>query len=148
MGRNSILALVLVLAVTGVGGYALYDHYQQKAESRPVDAVVTYSGTWEGEESTHLELEYRYTVDGKTYTSTNVCPGIGDGDCYGPPEEVAARYEEGESVTAYVDPDDPSRAFLIEKGTPYPLYLMTGAGAFFTLLVLRDVVSDDPDWKD
>lgn len=148
MGNDTVFFLVLMVVVTGIGGYAVYDFYAQQVGSQRVEAVITHSDTWRGEEQTHLELEYRYTYQGTTYNSTNVCPStLTGGTCYGAPENVVDRYPEGKNVTAYVDPTEPTNSYLIERGTPYWLFVLTGGSALFSLLILRDLLSDGPDWK-
>lgn len=75
-----------------------------------------------GTSSTHAEyvpqIVFEYTVEGETYTATNVDPpaeGVGTTPRYS--SESRARthfeeYEEGETVTAYVDPARPDEGFL------------------------------------
>lgn len=136
MDRDSVIALFLSLAMASVGGYTVYDHYQQKSENRQIEGIITYSGVFEDEDTSTLEIEYRYTVEGETYNSTKICPGAGEG-CYGDPDETVEKYPEGERVTVYVDPNDPSKSYLIDEGHPYPQMIMTVVGGAFALLVVR-----------
>ncbi len=57
-------------------------------------------------------VRYLYTYDGKDYEGTAVyATEVGQGDAIRA-VEVVSRYPPGMSVTAWVDPQDPSRAFL------------------------------------
>lgn len=57
-------------------------------------------------------VRYLYTYDGKDFEGTAVyATEVGQGDMLRA-AEVVSRYPPGTTVTAWVDPDDPSRAFL------------------------------------
>jgi len=60
-----------------------------------------------------MELEYRYTVDGTEHTGTAI--HLGSFPSYGTEKqakEVEAKYREGNSVTVYYNPKDPTKAVL------------------------------------
>jgi len=72
-------------------------------------------------------VKYRYTVDGKTYTSMRYAYGMGSSSDTGYARSVVADYPKGKEVTVYYDPDKPSEAVLHLKvhGMHYFLLLFT-----------------------
>lgn len=64
-----------------------------------------------------VTIVYEYAVDGETYESSNVYPGISDRrySSRSRAQGLVDRYEAGETVTGYVDPDDPDRSYLRER---------------------------------
>ena len=121
--RQFVLGLLVGLALTGVGGFMIFSHYQATMHSTPVDGVVVESSVADLESNpstgepggSRPYVEYRYTYKGTTYTSSKLCPGEYNVGCYGPETEKVAQsvvdhYPEGANVTVHVDPDDPSNA--------------------------------------
>jgi len=109
------LAIGLGLACLLGGGYLLYDTFQTAAGAEEVDAEVLSAGvSGEGDTDYRVQISYEYTYEGESYTSDNVFPGTGveEFSSRGSAEEFIADYPEGGTVTAYVDPDNPSDAHL------------------------------------
>jgi len=112
-----IIGLVLGVACIAGGGYLLYDSFQATLNAEEVDAEVLesdVSGTSGTEREFRVRVTYEYSYEGQTYTSDNIYPSTG-GDRYssqGSAESFLEEYPEGKTVTAYVNPDDPSEAFL------------------------------------
>lgn len=151
--QGALVGTVIGLAFVAITGYLIYSHYVIVATSVAVDATVLESeigvgDTTPGEaggQATFPQVEYRYTYEGQTYTSTNICPGHGTG-CYGPQTEDNARkvirnYPEGERITAYVDPEDPSRAHLDHGSVPLVYYGVAAMSLFMLVASLLNVVS-------
>ncbi|SDE77828.1 DUF3592 domain-containing protein [Halorientalis regularis] len=93
----------IVPAVTGASGHDR------------VQATVVETGIeeFDDDEEYRPVVVYEYEIDGETYRSDNFYPG----STYPPYTEAKARdrisgYESGETVTMFVDLDDPDRAFL------------------------------------
>lgn len=146
-GNNppAVLAAFLIVGLLAAGGvgYLIYDIEQaasgyEKAEGTVLGThVEEYPGTETGQDLP--VVEYRYTYEGKTYENDNVFAGPSDqpdnsirGD--GPSaEEVVDRFETGETVTVYVNPDDPRESYLIKRGPSNGLYFMM---AFFGLFAV------------
>lgn len=138
--RQFVLGLLVGLALTGVGGFMIYEHYQATMESTPVEGVVVessvvYYNTGEGSSGWSPDIEYRYTYKGTTYTSSKLCPGEHNSGCYGPSTEKVAqsvvdRYPEGSTATVHVDPDDPSNVYLLEEDLPLSYLIPVGFGLF------------------
>jgi len=78
-------------------------------------------------------IRYRYSFDGKTYTSDNVYPTGGRkfGNAVGA-ENFVDQYPEGETVTAHVNPSNPDRAFLVANHSWLPILLLLGFGGLIT----------------
>lgn len=151
--RGGALLLVLGLALTGYGGY---DYQQQQAaldDAVDVDATVVEVGVEARSGSSSPGAEYRPTVtfdyryDGQNYTSHSVFPSSStpNYDTESEAREVLAGYEAGSEATAYVDPEEPADAFLINEASRGPVLALgigaalalLGAGAFLTGLRRR-----------
>lgn len=134
MDRETLAAVLIGVAFTAAGGYAVYDHYEQQLESRAVEATVLGSDVERSPESTQATVEYRYTVDGETYVSTQLCPVSGV-ICYDDAQAVVDRYPEGETVTAHVDSTNPEDSYLLTPGLPWKLLFIPGFGLLVLSLV-------------
>ncbi|QGX93899.1 DUF3592 domain-containing protein [Haloplanus rallus] len=139
-------ALILFIVGLGITGYGAYDYVQQSDAMRnaaEVDATITevdvvtessVGGAAGGEISYEPRVEFRYKYQGTTYTGTNVFPAdINPEYDKSNAEAVIDEYEEGESVTAYVDSTDPDHAFLKNKTSNQPL-IAAGIGAMISVL--------------
>ncbi|WP_318568669.1 DUF3592 domain-containing protein [Salinigranum marinum] len=138
-------AVVLLVIGLGVTGYGVFDYVQQSdavRESVEVDATITEVGV-ETESSpssgTGVEyeprVEFAYEYRGDSHTGTDLFPAeiAPRYDTRSAAESAVRAYEEGTTVTAYVDPDDPDDAFLRHETSNAPL-LAVGIGAVFALL--------------
>ena len=142
--RGGALMLVLGLAVAGYGGY---DYLQQSgAISNAVAVEATVTGTdvesvaqRRGGPEYRPEVTFDYRYEGRSYASSNLYPATFtvNYDTKSAARSVVAEYEEGATVTAYVDPDAPGRAFLERKRSNGPLKLAAIGG----LLALIGVAS-------
>jgi hypothetical protein len=141
--------LVILLIGCAVLGYGAYD-YQRQSDAlqgaTTVNATVTETGI-ERVSQRRGTTDYRpmvtfdYRYDGSTYTSSNVYPGS-VGPTFETRSDAEARLEEYEpdaTVTAYVLPDAPGRAYLAPKRTDAPLKLM-GMGGLFTVVGLGSIL--------
>ena len=83
-----------------------------------------------------VQLTYRYRVDGKSYTSNRY--RLGDGPTAGDYTEreqarqEASRWEEGQEVEVYYDPDEPESAVLVREAS-WGVYVPTILGLCFGL---------------
>lgn len=163
MGKLTNVAMALLLGVgfVAAGGYLYHTEQQATENAEAVEATVVSSDVihererrqdGRGERDSYRpEIEYRYSFDGETYTTDNVCPGVGSG-C-GPSEEdlndveaFVEEYPADATVTAYVPPDAPSNAYLVEGGSSNVLYLgLAGAGLVTMLLGVRTYVTGGGD---
>lgn len=147
-----VVALVIGLAFAGASWNYILPYRQDTQNAQAVDAEVVSSAVTEGYNSENQRVYgphvvYRYTYDGTEYTSDSVFPG--DADAVS--EESRARdiveqYAAGDEVTAYVNRDDPERAFLIDQSAPLWFWLgpvVSGLlvlyGGYSTVLGLRGV---------
>lgn len=111
--RTIVVGLVVLLGVFLMtwGGYTAWEQWHAVETFEPVDAEVVSVRV---EDDGFPAVTYRYTVEGATYTSNDVFPGAGRRG-----GQVAKRsigtYVEGQTVTAYYDPDDPARSFLVRQ---------------------------------
>lgn len=92
-----------------------------------IDTGVTEQGT--GTNSGYIpQVKYTYEINGETYESENVYPGIGDrkfADREGA-RAVASSYGNGSTARGYVDPDNPEQAFLEKPSMTRQLFDQVG----------------------
>jgi hypothetical protein len=146
--RGAMILLVLGLGLTG---YGAYDYVQQSDAIRSadeVDATITdleieTESARAGNARVNYEprVEFTYEYQGESYTGTNVFPATiaPEYEQRSNAESVIDEYEEGMTVTAYVDPADPNDAFLKNKTSNTPL-LAAGIGAVISLLAAASAV--------
>lgn len=146
--------LIGVVLVVG-GGYLYYSGMEATANAEEVDATVVSSelvdtrrsGAPASTKDFTARVEYRYTYDGQTYTSEALCPGDGtecapSSDFRTDIRDFLEDYPEGETVTAYVQPSNPSESYLI-PGEPSLMYLgVAGIGALLTVLGGRRLLGE------
>jgi len=92
---------------------------------RPVPATVVSSSVTTHSDSAGttygVEIEYRYEVNGRSYTSDRRSFGMsGSSSGRSGKEKFVADHPPGKQVTCYVDPDDPTEAVL-NKGLSWSL---------------------------
>jgi hypothetical protein len=134
--RGGMLALVVGLAVAGVGAY---DYTQQSAaieSSVEVDATITgknvNSVITSGTSQFNPEVNFEYSYEGESYTSNNLYPASASKnyDTKSAAQSAMDEYEQGETVTAYVDPDSPGDAFLKNEKSSSSLWFAALGVAF------------------
>lgn len=74
------------------------------------------------------QVEYTYTVDGQTYTGTELGRDVVEVSSRQHAQAHAARYVPRTPVTVFYDPNDPSQA-LLEPGVQASSWAIPGAGA-------------------
>jgi len=122
---GQIAVLVLVGSATVGGGWFLDASVADRVErAEPVDATVLSSGLDEREgryrDDVVVQVTYEYRYDGREYRSGNVVGGAPDTtNVESDAEAVIAEYDAGETVTAWVPPGAPNRAFLEPASDPH-----------------------------
>jgi len=154
-GLSDLFGVLLMLAVgiaAVAGGVYLYQDAKQATENAvEVDATVESSTVesklQDGDSGQrhrvyYVEIAYRYSYDGETYTSRNLCPGLGSScdaaqnkDERSEAQELADQYPEGETVTAYVPPSEPSNAYLVDasSSSTTAYLILVGIGGLIAL---------------
>jgi len=140
--KGTVVLIVICLGGITFGGY---DYVQQ---SEAVDDAVTVEATIQeasvyqsgsrGSSDYHVQIEFTYRFQGAEYTGDQLFPGsISQSyDTRSAAESAIEPYEPGETVTAYVDPADPSEGFL-ERQTitgPFEFIAIGGLGLLVTAL--------------
>jgi hypothetical protein len=133
---GGMLALVIGMAVAGFGAY---DYTQQSAaieDSVEVDATVTDkhvdSIMTSGTTQFTPEVSFEYNYEGESYTSNNLYPSSASKnyDTKSGAQSAMEEYEQGETVTAYVNPESPGDAFLKNEKSSSPLWFAALGVAF------------------
>lgn len=127
------LFLLVGVAVWGWNAWRL-------VRGRATPAVVLTSGVGEarGRSGTTYRprVEYRYVVGDSERVSTTVLSGGGEGRGRAWAERIAARYRAGDSTTTYVDPSDPSSAYLVRQPSAAVLLVIAVPLAVLGLLLV------------
>lgn len=135
-----IILLIVGVFVFFIGFMPVYQHNVSVQENKPVEATVVETDiiVKDDDDDTDYEpvVRYTYTVDGQQYTETNVWPGqfSRDKGSRSGAEGVINDYEagssttaDGEEVTAYYNPKDPSEAYIRnDEGWPGGWWILTG----------------------
>lgn len=133
---GGILVLVVGLAVAG---YGAYDYSQQSAaieNSVEVDATITGTNVdsirTSGTTQFDPDVRFEYSYQGESYTSDNLYPASASEnyDTKSGAQSAIQEYEQGETVTAYVNPDSPGDAFLKNEKSTSPLWFAALGVAF------------------
>ena len=86
---------------------ALIVHSQIKSTSASGEAKYQHSA----------DITYKYTVNGKEYTSNKIIAGDYSSDSSSRAQKIIRRYKKGSHVKAYYNPGRPSEAVLIPGGS-------------------------------
>ena len=141
MDSLKILAAIFAaggILLLGIGGYVLYTQYTAIQGAVAVNATVK-SATVEAETGAKFapSVVYRYEYEGNTYQNDDLYPGIVNQETSGDRAfEISHEYHSGDNITAYVDPNDPSEAFLITKIASRMTLGFLGGGIFVTGLAV------------
>ena len=135
-----LLALLLGVGAVVGGGYLWVSQNEEIDTYEPVDATVVHSELGSSDDgSYHAAITYEYTVDGRTYESSNIFPGPGDSTGTDP-QGLVDDHPEGASVTAYYDPANPSTAFLIQERNVIIPVMMVGMGGLTVFVAGKELV--------
>lgn len=138
--RGGILALLVGLAVSGFGAYDYTQQSEAIENSVEVDATITGKSVESvtGGSATGTKFDpvvtFEYSYEGESYTGNDIYPSTTSKnyDTKSKAKSAIGEYEKGETVTAYVNPDSPSEAFLENEESSSPL-LFAGVGVVFVL---------------
>ncbi|SFG92757.1 Protein of unknown function [Halopelagius inordinatus] len=139
--RGAVILLLVGLAATGVGAYDYDRQSEAVANSVEVDAEIVETGVETDSAGSSSSVDHRptvrftYTYDGTSYASSNLFPAevSQSYDTESEARSVLAGYERGDTVTAYVVPDEPGNAFLKNQTSNAPLVFL-GVGLFFVVV--------------
>lgn len=126
-----IFAVGGVLLV-GIGGYVLYTQFLATQGAVEVTGTIQ-SATLENKPGAKFapSVVYCYQYEGKTYENDDLYPGVVSQETSGDRAfEISHEYEQGDRITVYVDPADPSQSFLIEKLASRMTVGFIGGGIF------------------
>jgi hypothetical protein len=140
----AVLFAVGGLILLGLGGYVLYTQYTAIQTAETVNATIE-SATLEAKAGSKFApaVTYSYEYEGEQYRNDVLYPGIVTQETSGDRAfEISHEYEQGDRITAYVDPEDPAEAFLIDKFASRMILGFIGGGVFITGLAVITFVWD------
>jgi hypothetical protein len=144
-----VFVFLICLAFAGGGGYMLWSQERAISGSERVTGTIESSSV--GEETTQRDVDddgmleeettyyarvtYTYTYRGQRYESSNVFPGVGDPSVgRGEAREIVDEHDAGSDAEVYVDPDEPSSAYLVrERSLALPVGFMLFGGVLALL---------------
>lgn len=86
-------------------------------------------------------VTYRYTYEGKTYENDNVRLGVIEAfETESGAQAVLDRYSPGKEVTVYVQPDVPSKSFLIWTWPSISVWIIAAMTLLFALIGIKILV--------
>jgi hypothetical protein len=148
--KGTVILTLVCLAVITYGGY---DYVQQ---SEAVDDAVTVEATIEeasvsqsesrGSSDYYVQIEFTYPFRGTQYTGDQLFPGsISQSyDTRSEAQSAIGPYDEGETVTAYVDPANPSEGFLERQTITSPFEFIAIGGLVLLITALNAVGARKP----
>jgi hypothetical protein len=114
MGSALVVAWTLVLlaiAFFAVAAWSVVEAQRQTTWTKVPARVVRSRVEYRGEEFV-ADIAYTYSFGGEEYVGSTVGSLQIVYNWRGPAERQCARYPEGDTVTAYLDPGDPKRSML------------------------------------
>lgn len=123
---SMLIVTVLTLASMGAGWLKVQDQHRQLSTYQPIQAMVAHAEVrWLGRGKYTAAIEYRYRVNNQEYTTNRLAPLLPRGDKDWA-EKVVKDHGEGSFVSAYVNPADPAKAYLLRQARywPYGLVLL------------------------
>ena len=148
--KGTVLLLLIGLALLTYGGY---DYVQQSdavddavtVEATVVEASVSESTSGRGV-SYHPIVEFTYEYRGTEYTGDQLLPGSIESsyDTRSDAESAVEPYDAGTTVTAYVDPAEPSEGFLERRTSGGPVEFVAIGGVVLLVTGLHAVGARRP----
>ncbi|MDF1502723.1 DUF3592 domain-containing protein [Roseisolibacter sp. H3M3-2] len=118
-----------------------------RGRATPAVVVSSSVATSSGRSGTTYRpaVSYRYVAADSERVGTAVLPGRGEGRGRAWAERIAARFAAGDSTVAYVDPSDPSDAYLVRQPSAGVLLLIAAPLAVIGLLLVDGPVGSVGD---
>lgn len=119
-----VAAVVIGLAIASFAWVQIVPYQEDRNNAETVTATVISSEVVEvrnseGQIQHSPQVTYRYTYEGTGYTSSSLYPN--NGSMVGSESqarEIVSQYSESETLTAYVNTENPNAAFLIDESAP------------------------------
>lgn len=133
-----LLPLAFIAVSTYLTVLTVAAQYEAQAFT-PVDATIISTQsisrvTGQGTEY-EIDIEYRYTFDGQTYTADTFRLGARSVSSFWVNEQLRA-FPAGSQRVAYVDPDDPSRAVLDNSFTLLDMMIPAVLSVFYAVIAV------------
>lgn len=139
---NPIILVVMLIAGLATTGYGVYEYQAQNSaleNAEEVDVTIISKGVESHSARRGVDyrptVEFSYSYEQQEYTGEKIFPGtsVNDFNTQEAARQQITNYTEGETTTAYVNPENPGNAFLKHQSTNTP-YIMTLIGLFITVL--------------
>jgi hypothetical protein len=148
---GALLIVAFGVAIAGFGWYSLQEEQadlnnaiEHEGEIRSVDIEEDVTrrdrdddGIRETDRSYDPIVRYTYEYGGESYTSQSLFPGPDQTfDSRSGAEDYTEEYEAGQTVTVYVNEQEPGSAFLVRKSSSLEYKAMMGIGGVVAVLGL------------
>ncbi len=143
MDQLTVTIVVAVLVVGVAAALAIYviRHYVLRSLTwKQVEGRITYAGMEtlrhprSGARLYGARIAYEYRVNDQTYHGTQIRPDYSYTNREAFHREIVRRYREGRKIRVYVNPRNPSEAYL-EMGVPTVLLVLVALAVIFMLAV-------------
>lgn len=120
--NSQLIVCCILIFVVLLGLFSAYSAINQyNSPTAEVTGTVVYSdvdssSSRRGGVDHYIDIEYEYLYNGSKYVNDNIKPGSTESSVNkGTAEEFVSNNSEGDSVTVYVNEDDPSSSWLINE---------------------------------
>ena len=148
--KGTIIIVLVCLAGITFGGYDYVQQSEAVDDAVPVEATIEGASVTQsesrGSSDYYVQIEFTYQFQGTQYTGDQLFPGsISQSyDTRSDAQSAIEPYEAGETVTAYVDPADPSDGFLERQTITSPFEFMAIGGLGLLLTALNAIGARKP----
>lgn len=133
-----VVAAAVCLGVLGIGLHWVYQQHTRITTFQPISVEIENSWVRESKGRKYRTyepvIEYKFEKDGTWYRAEGLHPSYSKGR-QAWAQAMVAKYPAGSTTQAYINPEDPTQAFLIPhySSTPYCVFLIAG---LFTVLAV------------
>lgn len=146
---GGFIAILILGGVGGIFGYLSYRDIKVGRETfdwTPTDAVVIssfidVSTDSEGDDSYAAIVTYTYTVNNIEYTASNYrYTTLMEYGSLSKAEEIVNSHQEGDEITVYYDPEDPTRVCILQGYQVYKVVILVVIGLIMGSVIIGTIV--------
>ena len=146
----ALVFLAICMAISAYGGRLFLAGLLSRSWPSTIATITTsrivkalFSGTGQSRSKPVLELQYTYTVGGRTFTGKRITMAPNGWFSVGTPAGLHQKYPQGAEVSVVYNPRKPAMAAL-ERGLPgrlWSFYAITGLFAVMALIELVNLIA-------